>query len=313
MFYNGKNNTQAWGLIVLLFSKAAGHSSDIPDVERDKSAGVLHSQRALAEVAEMMRTSHLAHKGLLNLNHNVDVRDNMVFGNKIALLSGDYLLSNSCTELAELRNQELVELMSSAVRDLAEAEFVGPRDSQNNPLPAEPRTEQVEYEQFCEDTKEPLVVREALGNARAEWTLRCVLNAASLLGKSCQGALKLAGHDIEMQKQGYLFGKHLALAWQACLDTEPFAPGSSGPFSLVSAPVMFHLQHDPSFYAEIEKGKLSIEEVDYDMIRKIVLSGPALEMTRELQNEHADAAVAVLNLFGESDARTALANIVAAM
>lgn len=304
---------QAWGLIVLLFSKAAGHSSDIPEVELDKSAGVLHSQRALAEVTEMMRTSHLVHRGLLNLTHEVDVRDDMVFGNKIALLSGDYLLSNSCTELAELRNQELVELMSSAVRDLAEAEFVGPRDSQNNPLPAEPKREQVEYEQFCEDTKEPLVVREALGNAKAEWTLRCVLNTGNLLGKSCQGTLKLAGHDLEMQKQGYLFGKHIALAWQACLDMEPFTQGSAGPFSLVSAPVMFHLQHDPSFYSEIEKGRVHVEDVDYDLIRKVVLSGPALEMTRELQNEHADAALEILNLLPESDARTALGNIIAAM
>jgi len=37
-----------------------------------------------------------------------------------------------------LRNQELVELISSAVRDLAEAEFVGDRDAQNNPLPSKP-------------------------------------------------------------------------------------------------------------------------------------------------------------------------------
>lgn len=62
--YNGKNNMQAWGLIVLLVSKAAGHTSDIPDLEQDKAAGVLHSQRALAEVTEMIRTSHLVHKGM---------------------------------------------------------------------------------------------------------------------------------------------------------------------------------------------------------------------------------------------------------
>lgn len=61
---------QAWGLIVLLISKAAGHSCDIPDMEQDKAAGVLHSQRALAEVAEMIRTSHLVHKGLVNLQPN---------------------------------------------------------------------------------------------------------------------------------------------------------------------------------------------------------------------------------------------------
>lgn len=61
LLYNGKNTMQAWGLIVLLVSKAAGHAPSIPDVEQDKSAGVLHSQRALAEVTEMIRISHLVH------------------------------------------------------------------------------------------------------------------------------------------------------------------------------------------------------------------------------------------------------------
>lgn len=105
----------------------------------------------------------------------------MISGNKIALLSGDYLLSNSCVELANLKNQELVELMSSAVRDLAEAEFVEPRDVQNAPLPAKPKAEARGYNQFVDSNMEPLVVSEALGNARAEWTLRHVLNAGKLL------------------------------------------------------------------------------------------------------------------------------------
>ncbi|XP_008194170.1 all trans-polyprenyl-diphosphate synthase PDSS2 [Tribolium castaneum] len=315
LLYNGKNNMQAWGLIVLLVSKAAGHSSDIPDLEQDKAAGVLHSQRALAEVTEMIRTSHLVHKGLVNLQPSAatDASGDMMFGNKIALLSGDYLLSNSCTELANLRNQDLVELMSSAVRDLAEAEFVGPRDKQNNPLPAKPRSDIVEYKQFTDKTLEPLVVSEALGNARAEWTLRHVLNAGSLLGKSCQGTLKLAGHPLELQEQGYLFGKHLALAWQACLDREPFLPGTNGPFSLVCAPVMFTLQDDPSLYEEIEKGQETVDDVDYETVRKAVLAGPGLDLTKKLQKEHSTAALEVLNQLPASDARTALANIIAAM
>lgn len=62
LLYNGKNTMQAWGLIVLLISKAAGHAPTIPDMEQDKSAGVLHSQRALAEVTEMIRISHLVHR-----------------------------------------------------------------------------------------------------------------------------------------------------------------------------------------------------------------------------------------------------------
>lgn len=85
--------------------------------------------------------------------------------------------------------------MSSAVRDLAEAEFVGRRDLQNNPLPSVPPEDRTDY-------------------AVREWTIQNVLSAGALLGKSCQGTLKLAGHDEQMQAQGYNFGKHLALAWQ---------------------------------------------------------------------------------------------------
>lgn len=113
------------------------------------------------------------------------------------------------------------------------------------------------------------------------------------MGKSCQGALKLAGHPESLQRKGYLFGKHLALAWQACLDREPFSPNSNGSFSLVSAPVLFALQHDHSLYRLIEKGMDDAESVDYSEIRKKVLEGPAMTMTKQLQKEHSKAALEV--------------------
>jgi decaprenyl-diphosphate synthase subunit 2 len=109
LIYDGRSNMQAWGLIVLLVSKAAGHSPEIPDMDEDKSAGVLHSQRGLAEVTEMIRTSSLIHQGLVNLQtlansgNELSADSEMIFGNKIALLGGDYLLGNACLQLAGLR------------------------------------------------------------------------------------------------------------------------------------------------------------------------------------------------------------------
>ncbi|KAG8337462.1 all trans-polyprenyl-diphosphate synthase PDSS2 [Homalodisca vitripennis] len=297
LLYNGRNNMQAWGLIVLLISKAAGHLN-VDEMEEDKAAGVLHSQRALAEVTEMIRTSHLVHKGLVNIYPEMypepAVLNDMTFGNKIALLSGDYLLGNSCAELAALRNQDLVELMSSAVRDLTEGEFLGRRDKQNNPLPSPP----------------PHTA------ALADWTQRNVLSAGSLLGKSCQGTLKLAGHSTQLQDQGYKFGKHLALAWQACLDLEPFTGNQYVPgamFSLTSAPVMFHLESEPSLLKEIDKGLESVQNVDYAKVHSIVSKGPGIAMTKQLQREHSQQAMQVLQFFPDSDARTALSNIIVAM
>ncbi|XP_076633851.1 decaprenyl diphosphate synthase subunit 2 [Colletes latitarsis] len=298
VIFNGRNNMQAWGLIVLLISKAAGHLN-VDDMEEDKAAGVLHSQRALAEVTEMIRTSHLVHKGLINIEPDVHLEtselNDMNIGNKIALLSGDYLLANSCAELANLRNQDIVELMSSAVRDLAEAEFVGRRDSQNNPLPSVPPENRTDY-------------------AVKEWTLRNVLSAGALLGKSCKGTLKLAGHNKEIQEQGYNFGKHLALAWQACLDLGPFiTKDQTVTFNLCSAPIMFHIEHDLSILTEIDKGLQSVNNVDYAKIHKIVMKGPGVELAKQLQKGHSQRAMEVLSVFEKSDARTALYNIIAAM
>ncbi|KAK9869815.1 hypothetical protein WA026_003544 [Henosepilachna vigintioctopunctata] len=316
LVFNGKNNMQAWGLIVLLISKALGYTSSVKASDEDKVAGFLHTQRALAEVTEMIRTSHLIHKGLMNMQNNSteDISGDMIFGNKIALLSGDYLLSNSCMELANLQNQELVELMSSAVRDLSESEFLGPRDLQNNPLPSPPRSQSSLYRfNFAEDPLDPVKIGDALGNAEAEWTLRNILESGSLLGKSCQGALKLAGHSAKIQKQAYRFGRHLALSWQACLDCQPFSPGATGSFSLVSAPVLYTLQDNHDLYREIEIGSKNVNEVDFERLRQNVLAGPGVQMTKNLQQEHSDIAFEFLEKLPDSEARTALINIMTAL
>ncbi|XP_059052426.1 all trans-polyprenyl-diphosphate synthase PDSS2 [Achroia grisella] len=317
LIYNGKNNMQAWGLIVLLVSKAAGHSPEIPDMEQDKAAGVLHSQRALAEVTEMIRTSHLVHKGLVNMNVARQFArdpDDMMFGNKIALLGGDYLLANCCSELANLRNQELVELMSSAVRDLAEAEFLGDRDEQNNPLPSRPLSEeQSDAVTEWDCIVEPLPMTGVLGSLPREWAARHVLAAGSLLGKSCSATLKLAGHGPDLQTQGYLFGCHLALAWQAFLDLESFTGPEPRSFSLVGAPLAFTLQARPELYAHIEAGRRSVHDIDYHALYEAVMAGDGIAKTVELQRGQARRARAALGNFQLGDARSALANILSAL
>lgn len=233
----------------------------------------------------------------------------MNFGNQIALLSGDYLLSTSFHELACIKNQELNELMSSALRDLVEGDFLGETDIQNNPLPGKPQENPDTVPIPVEFGTEPMNVNNVLGNAKAEWTLRNILGGASLLGKSCQGTLLLAGHSIEMQQQGYLFGRHLALAWQAHSERDVFNKSSGDAFSLVSAPVLFHLQHEPECYTLLDKYRSDVKEVDYKWLQSIVSNGPGIKMTEKLQKEHAEAALDILKTFPVPDASEALRNI----
>jgi decaprenyl-diphosphate synthase subunit 2 len=102
---------QTWGLIVLLVSKMAGHAEGILESEQDKSAGVLMSQRTLAEVVEMVRTANMIHSsGVLNLQHlqksgnDLSFDSDLIFGNKIACMSRSIaimssLLHNVCLSL----------------------------------------------------------------------------------------------------------------------------------------------------------------------------------------------------------------------
>ncbi|XP_059216138.1 all trans-polyprenyl-diphosphate synthase PDSS2 [Stomoxys calcitrans] len=331
LLYNGKNTTQAWSLIVLLISKAAGHAPSVPDMEQDKSAGVLHSQRVLVEVTEMIRISHLVHNSLVNLQRCTKAGqdstsyDDMTVGNKIGLLVGDYLLSYSSVELADLKNQIVVGLISSAVRDFSESVFIGERDEQNNPLPSKPGTVYphtnspactVDIDYDAEDILKPMNIVKLIGNPEKEWVARNMLNVGSLLSKSCLASLQLAEQSEYLQKKAYLFGKHLSLAWQACLDAEPFQLTSlpyDTSFSLVSAPVLFHLEYDPKLYDEIEKGKVCVDNVDYVKIHQAILQGPGLEKTKQLQRKHTTAALHVLESFPNNDARKALENIIIAM
>lgn len=238
----------------------------------------------------------------------------------------NYNSINSLSFRSHFRNQDLVELISSAVRDLTEAEFIGDRDEQNNPLPSNPLQSskrqtmadvEEEYDRhLSDDILKPMEKEKFMGSPESEWTLRNILSAGSLLGKSCQGALKLAQLSEAQQGNGFLFGKHLSLAWQACLDLDPFLlptipDGAS--FSLVSAPVLYHLEYDPSAYELIKQGYVSVENVDYKKLHSEILSGPGVDKTQSLQRKHSLAAMKVLSKFPASDARTALQNILLAM
>ena len=76
---------------------------------------LFYSQRSLAEITEMIHTAKLIHKGVVNLStmKNVDKteKEELHFGNKIAILIGDFLLANACTALAELRNTKVSKLV----------------------------------------------------------------------------------------------------------------------------------------------------------------------------------------------------------
>ena len=86
------------------------------------------------------------------------------YGNKISILSGDYLLANARTGLAHLRITKIVEIYEVAIGEFTQSEFVGLRVLAGQPIPT---TDQLS-----------VVV----------WEARNGLAVESLLGAGCRGS-----------------------------------------------------------------------------------------------------------------------------
>ena len=121
---------------MLLLSRAAGHGAGC---EVDPATGITEKQRKLAEIVEMINTGQAIHQSVVNLPVNIasepdeDIRSILLqleYGNKISILGGDYLLANASTGLASLRIPKVVEIVSIAIAEFTQAEFLGLQDPQ---------------------------------------------------------------------------------------------------------------------------------------------------------------------------------------
>uniref|UniRef100_A0A4W5PU78 Prenyl (decaprenyl) diphosphate synthase, subunit 2 n=1 Tax=Hucho hucho TaxID=62062 RepID=A0A4W5PU78_9TELE len=252
--YDSRNNLQMRGLVVLLMSKAAGPSqhtaSDL--LPQDMVSGIYPSQRNLAEITELIHTAFLVHRGIVNLkewtNSDGPLKD-MQFGNKMSVLSGDFLLANACTGLAQLNNTKVVELISSAIGDLVQGIYHEiPNSLEDNSL-----TDEINM---------------------VTWEEQTFLSHGALLAKSCQAAMELAKHDKDAQGLAYKYGKHLSLGHKLNSDLQLFVKSSSADpetFSFNSAPVVFHRQivGQERWCHQLQQAKTIGRQMDYTKVSRV--------------------------------------------
>ncbi|XP_062254033.1 decaprenyl-diphosphate synthase subunit 2 [Platichthys flesus] len=291
--YDSKNNLQMRGVIVLLISKAAGPSHAASDLlAQDMVSGIYPSQRNLAEITELIHTAFLVHRGIVNLREwtvsDGPLKD-MQFGNKMAVLSGDFLLANACTGLAQLNNTKVVELISSAIGDLVQGIYnENSNNTEDNGL-----TDGVDVETWEEET---------------------FLSHGALLAKSCQAAMELAKHDKESQRLAYKYGRHLSLGHKLNSDLQPFVKSSLGEllsFSLDAAPVVFHRQivGQERWHQQLQQAKTLRNQLDYSKLLAVVKSEKGMSSAVDLCRYHGNKALEAIQAFPSSEARSALENI----
>ncbi len=254
-------------------------------VEKGMFASIL--QKRLAEITEMIHTASLFHDDVIDKasTRRGSPSVNHMFGNKLAILGGDFLLSRASVSLARLRNYAVVELMSTVVEHLVKGEI----------MQMKPKGDTV-------------------GSSALEHYLRKnFYKTASLMGHSCLSAAVLGNHSEECRKAAYLYGTYMGQAFQLvddALDFEesaavtgkvPLADLQSG---LATAPTLFAAEEHPKMATLISR-KFEIPG-DVDEALALVKQSQGLQRCKDLAQVHAEKAIEAIHALGPSPARDAL-------
>ena len=93
-----------------------------------EAGGVLRVENLMLILVmhRMIHVASLLHDDVID---GADVRRglralNAVFGNKVAILAGDFLLARASVSLASLRNTEVIQLLSQVIEDLVTGEIL---------------------------------------------------------------------------------------------------------------------------------------------------------------------------------------------
>lgn len=248
------------------------------------------SQRRLAEISEMIHIASLLHDDVID---GADTRRSapavhMVFGNKMAILAGDYLLARASISLARLRNVRVVEAMSTVIEHLVRGEVMQMKGS---------------------DSGDANSVR------MVQYLRKNFYKTGSLMANSCRSAALLGDYPEELVAASYNFGKHVGMAFQLMDDVLDFE-GSLASLGkpalsdlkggLATAPMLLAAQERPELWTLVDRQFREPGDVDR-AVECVYQSTTALEQSKEVARVHAERAMdAVLTAFRPSPHRDAL-------
>ncbi|CCC05355.1 hypothetical protein SMACR_08723 [Sordaria macrospora] len=253
---------------------------------------ILPSQRRLAEITELIHTASLLHDDVID--HSESRRGapsaNLEFGNKMAVLAGDFLLGRASVALARLRHAEVVELLATVIANLVEGEFM-------------------QLKNTARDEKNPKWSEETL----TYYLQKTYLKTASLISKSCRASALLGGADAATVDAAYLYGKNLGLAFQLVDDMLDYTrsekelgkpAGADLELGLATAPLLFAWKTMPELGPLV--GRKFEKEGDAARARELVLQSNGIEQTRALAQDYAEKAIEAISGFPESEAKDGL-------
>ncbi|KAH8110590.1 terpenoid synthase [Phellopilus nigrolimitatus] len=277
---------------------------------------LLPSQLRLAQIVEMIHVASLLHDDVIDgatLRRGAPSAP-AAFGNKLAVLAGDFLLGRASAALSRLGSEEVVELIAGVIANLVEGEILQMQSALNGGK-AGPLSESFLGELGMELGRE--VGRET-PMGREMWNVylkKSYLKTASLIAKSARAAVVLGGaREGEIWKEvAYAYGRNIGIAFQLVDDVLDYEAAGSQLGKPGGADLQLGLATGPALFAWEEHAAMGPlisrkfeQKGDVELARDLVRRSSGVERTRALAQAHADKAREVLLLLPESDARRAL-------
>ncbi|KAI1117647.1 hexaprenyl pyrophosphate synthetase-like protein [Nemania sp. NC0429] len=269
-------------------SPLAGYSSEPEFTDSD----ILPSQRRLAEITELIHTASLLHDDVVD--HSVSRRGspsaNFEFGNKMAVLAGDFLLGRASVALARLRNAEVIELLATVIANLVEGEFM-------------------QLKNTARDERNPTYSEDIFNY----YLQKTYLKTASLISKSCRAAALLGQANAITVDAAYAYGRNLGLAFQLVDDMLDYTKsgkdlgkpaGADLELGLATAPLLFAWKTTPELGVLV--GRKFEKEGDVQRARDLVIQSNGIEQTRALAEDYSQRAITALETFPDSEAKEGL-------
>jgi hexaprenyl-diphosphate synthase len=273
-------------VITMLMSRATSFNALAKKNVKNAKESVLPKQLQLAEIVEMIHTASIIHDDVIDEAHTRRGVSsvNVAFGNKMAILAGDFLLARASISLAQLGNHEVTEQMSRVISDLVEGEFM-----QATPEHA------LDFNYYMEKT---------------------YLKTASLIANSCRCAALIGGYDKDIVERATLYGRHLGLAFQLIDDMLDYVGTEEAlgkpvandlKLGLATAPALYAVEQYPELKTMVQR-QFS-QEGDVARAQELVQNSEGLSRTKQLAMHHCKLALDAISVFSDSPAKQALMDL----
>ncbi|XP_012670692.1 decaprenyl-diphosphate synthase subunit 1 [Clupea harengus] len=265
-------------MIVVLMARAC-------NIHSNGAGELLPAQRSIAMISEMIHTASLVHDDVID---GSDTRRgkttiNEMWGEKKAILAGDFILSAASMALARIGNNTVVSVLSQVIEDLVRGEFMqlGSKENENE-----------RFKHYLEKTFK---------------------KTASLIANSCKAVSILVNSDPEVHEIAFQYGKNVGIAFQLVDDVLDFTscanqlgkPSAADlRLGLATGPVLFACEQFPELHSMIMR-RFSTNG-DVDRAWQYVVESDGVEQTNYLAQRYCQEAIRQISRLQASPERDAL-------